>query len=298
MKNIPKHILTGVLWLIAALPLFVLYLLSHLLALILFSVVKYRRKVVDMNLTHSFPEKSAAERRVIARKFYLNLADIIHETIKFRHLSPRQLEKHVIIRNPEVLQPYFDEKRNFIIVTGHLGNWEWIGKRLSVAYPDCGIVLTKPLKDRFFEHYMTQILRLRRVSGLIIPYKEAFRHLIKNRKRFSYTMILGDQTPARGEINFWTTFLNQNTPFFLGTEKIAKALDMPVFFMRAYHPRQGRYEVDFELITEQPKETGEYEITLKHVRMLEDHIRSYPELWLWSHKRWKHKMREGEILVN
>lgn len=298
MKNIHKHLLTGVLWLIAALPLFVLYALSRVLAFFLFYILKYRRKVVAENLLRSFPEKSEKERHHIAKKFYLNLADIIHETVKFRHLSPRQLQKHVSYRNPEVIKPFFDKKQSFIIVTGHLGNWEWIGKSASIRYPDCGIVLTKPLKDKFFENYMTNTLRLRKVSGLIIPYKEAFRHLIRTRKDFSYSMILGDQTPARGEINFWTTFLNQDTPFYLGTEKIAKTLNMPVVFMRVFKPKQGRYEVSYEVITTSPKDTEEHEITLKHIHMLEDHIKAYPDLWLWSHKRWKHKMREGEKLIN
>jgi KDO2-lipid IV(A) lauroyltransferase len=298
MKNIHKHILTGVLWLIAALPLFILYALSHVLAFFLFHILKYRRKVVETNMKRAFPEKSDAERRKIAKRFYLNLADIIHETIKFRHLSPRKLEKDVIIRNPEILQPFFDNKQSFLIVTGHNGNWEWICKRISIAYPDHGIVLTKPLKDKFFENYMTGTLRLRKISGLIIPYKDAFRHLIKNRRNFTYTMILGDQTPARGEINFWTTFLNQETPFFLGTEKIAKSLNMPVLFMRSYHPKQGLYEVEFEVITTEPQKTTEHEITLSHIQMLEDHIKNNPDTWLWSHKRWKHKMRSGEQLIN
>ncbi len=298
MNSIHKHFITGVLWIIAALPVFILYALSYPLRFALFNIIKYRRDVVDENLRHAFPEKSSKERHIIAKRFYLNLADIIHETIKFRHLSPGKLEKHVILKNPQVLEPFFTEKRSFLIVTGHLGNWEWIGKRISIAYPDCGIVLTKPLKDKFFENYMTNTLRLRKISGSIIPYKDAFRHLIKNRKNFSYSLILGDQTPARGEINFWTTFLNQDTPFFLGTEKIAKTLDMPVVFMRSYKPKQGLYELDFEIITNNPKQTKEYEITLRHIHMLEDHIKENPEIWLWSHKRWKHQMREGEKLIN
>lgn len=294
MPHILKKIITGVLWLLSALPLCLLYLLSRVVALLLLHLLQYRKKVVMQNLQRAFPEKKPKTLRTIARHFYYNLADIIIETVKLRHLSNTQLEKHVILRNREVLDPYFQARRSFIIVTGHLGNWEWIGKRISIAWPLDGIVLTKPLKDPFFEHYMTEILRKSHISGQIIPYKQAFRHLIRNKEHFSYTLILGDQTPTRGEIQFWTPFLHQDTPFFTGTEKIAKTLNMPVVFMRVYHPRKGLYEVEFEVITDNPTPTAEHDITHTHIRMLEQHIQAYPELWLWSHKRWKHKMREGE----
>lgn len=297
MKLVLKEILTGVLWLIAALPLFILYGLSYVLAFFLYHVIRYRRKVVHTNLMNAFPEKSQRERNKIAKDFYLNLADIIHETVKFRHLSNKTLEQHVTIKNRELIDKLVKQNRSFILSMGHCGNWEWVVKRLSIAYPGMGNVVAKPLADPFFEHYMTQILRLRNIQGNIVPYKKIYRYLIKTRNNFSMNIIAGDQTPARGEITFWTTFLNQDTPFFMGTEKIAKSLDMPVVFMQIYHPKRGKYIIDLELITASPKTTKPNEITLKHIALLEQHIKQYPSTWLWSHKRWKHKMRPGEVIV-
>ncbi|PID95339.1 MAG: lipid A biosynthesis acyltransferase [Bacteroidetes bacterium] len=298
MKNIHKHLLTGIIWLLALLPLPVIYLLSTILSWTLLHVVKYRRKVVEENLLRSFPHKSMQERKRIMRKFYRNLSDIIFETIKMRHLSSRQLARRFTIKNPELLQPLFDAKKSFLIVTGHYGNWEWVWKGIAMAYPHQGIILTKPLKDPFFEQYMRKALRSRKAPGLIISYKKAYRHLIKHKADFLFAGILGDQTPTRGEINFWTSFLHQPTPFFLGTEKIARTLNMPVIYMITTRPARGRYEVSFEVITTQPTTTQEHEITLKYVHLLEKHIEKYPDNWLWSHKRWKHQMKEEDILIN
>ena len=103
------------------------------------------------------------------------------------------------------------------------------------------------------------------------------------------TMIAGDQTPTDTEINYWTPFLNQETPVFLGTEKISKIMDLPVIFFDNQRVKRGFYEVELKLITDKPKETAEYEITEAHVRLLESTINNHPDNWLWSHRRWKHK---------
>ena len=50
----------------------------------------------------------------------------------------------------------------------------------------------------------------------------------------------------------------------------------------------GYYEVSFELITQIPEGQLDGEITNLHTRKLEEKIKERPELWLWSHRRWKH----------
>ena len=55
---------------VSFLPLPVMYLMTDVLFVVLFYGVHYRRKVVDMNLRNSFPEKSEEERKRIARKYY------------------------------------------------------------------------------------------------------------------------------------------------------------------------------------------------------------------------------------
>ena len=59
---------------------------------------------------------------------------------------------------------------------------------------------------------------------------------------------------------------------------------------------RGRYEVEIELLCEDPKETKPYEVTEMHVRALERLINEAPEYWLWSHRRWKYK-RQGDKIV-
>ena len=100
--------------------------------------------------------------------------------------------------------------------------------------------------------------------------------------------MVADQSPSRDEANYWTTFLNQETAVYLGVEKIAKKFNHAVVFMSMRKVKRGYYETTFELITDKPNETKEFEITDKHTKLLENLINEKPEHWIWSHKRWKY----------
>jgi len=88
---------------------------------------------------------------------------------------------------------------------------------------------------------------------------------------------------------YWTTFLNQDTPVFKGTETIAKKLDMPVVYTYIRRVKRGFYEMEGEILTENPKATADGEISEMHTRRLEKDIIANPPFWLWTHRRWKHK---------
>jgi len=101
--------------------------------------------------------------------------------------------------------------------------------------------------------------------------------------------MVADQTPVKSEIQYWTKFLNQETPIFTGAEKIARSLGHAVVFVDLKRVNSGYYEVNISHLCDDPKNTKEYEITEKYTRLLEKSIIEQPEKWLWSHKRWKHK---------
>lgn len=279
---------TVVAWLISRLPFALLYGLSDVTSLLLYYVIRYRRKVVNLNLHRAFPEKSEKELRAIERKYFRHLADIILETIKIQGMTAQGIRKRLSVLNYDVIEIFRKQRRSIIVASGHLGNWEWFGPYWSTFHEFNSYAVVKPLTDEFFEQYMVRT-RLKFAEKGLIDFRKAFREMIAMKNDLCFTLILGDQTPTKDEINYWTTFLNQETAVFLGIEKIAKFLDQPVVFMDLYRTKRGHYQVEFSLITDTPKETAEYEITEAHVRKLEEVIRKRPYNWLWSHRRWKHK---------
>lgn len=285
-------------WFVTKMPDSVLYGLSGIARIVLSKVVGYRKDVIRNNLKKSFPEFSENEINRTMREFYKHFADIFVEVIKTPGLTADQIKERFSFVNSEVIRDVSKMKRSVIILTGHLGNWEWLGPGLVYKFPDLEcFAVVKPLSNPYFEKYMSDLRCLHQKDSLI-PFKQTLRYMINNNKRHTLTLFAADQTPHRSEINFNTRFLNQTTPFFTGFEKIAKMLNQPVVFLDLYRTRRGHYQVEFHLITDKPAETPDLYITNEYTRLLEQTIRKRPYNWLWSHRRWKYAPKEDEKAIN
>jgi len=272
---------------ISRLPFRQLYMFSGMVRILLQYVIRYRRNIIINNLSRSFPEKSKAEINNIVNRYYRNLADIIVEVVKLQRISPEDLKERFTFNGFEHLNHAFGNGRSVILAIGHCGNWEWMGAIFGILSPVRGFGVVKPLADKNFHKYM-ESLRHRFNPGGTIPFQHTYRAFIRNKKEMvSLNAIAADQTPTRSEINYWTTFLNQDTPFYIGVEKLARSLDFSVVFIDIRRTGRGRYTGDIQLITHDPMQTSDLEITEKYIRMLEDSIRRQPDNWLWSHRRWK-----------
>jgi KDO2-lipid IV(A) lauroyltransferase len=288
MGAIGFYIFYGINWVITLLPMRILYVLSDVLYLILYYVLAYRRKVVAENLRNSFPDKSAEELKTIGKKFYRHLADVMIEILKLTHMSKAQSLRRMTIINIELLERLYAEGRDVAAVIGHYNNWEWL-KSLIFHTRFQTVSIYKPLQNKQFDNFL---LELRTREGMVLsPMSLIVREILKARKanRRSIYSFITDQTPPKGDIKYWTKFLNQDTPVYLGVEKIASKYDMAVVFFNVRKIRRGYYEYTAELLFEHTSGLPEYVITERHVRRLEEIIREKPEYWIWSHRRWKHK---------
>lgn len=245
------------------------------------------------NLARSFPEKSLWERKDIERRFYRHLSDFFVEFFKPWHMSAKEIRKRCVFKHAEVLQRYYDKGRPVIGVMGHYGNWEWMTSYALLLNPAVSFyTLYKPLHNRVLDKMM---LRIRsRFGAKPIPRNDVLRVIVRDlqAKRVFLAAFIGDQTPNVYNLNFWTTFLNQDTPVLLGTEKIATKFNIPVISLTTRKVRRGYYEVEFVNLCENPGDLNPGVLTELHTRYLEEQIRQYPEYWLWSHRRWKHHRKE------
>ncbi|MCU0379542.1 MAG: lysophospholipid acyltransferase family protein [Bacteroidales bacterium] len=279
-------------YLITLLPLRVLYIFSDFFYLLLYYIFKYRRKVVAENLRNSFPEMREAELKRTERRFYRHLADMFVETLKITHLSPEEITKRFRYRDMSLLQSLYERKKDVVAICSHYNNWEWLSS-MPLYSPFTAMTIYMPLRNRSFDGFM---LNLRQRYGVIAsPMQQILRELVRLRKENvrTITAFIADQTPRPDEHTFWGTFLNQETPFYKGPEKVAAKLDMPVVFIHIIKVRRGYYEVETKLITDDPANEPPGFITSSHIRMLEEVIREKPEYWLWSHRRWKHKRKKN-----
>ncbi len=289
------YLLYGICYLVSLLPFRALYVLSDGIYLILYRLVGYRKKVVRKNLANSFPEKSEAQRREIERKFYHWLCDYFIEAIKLLSISKKQLDKHFILTNPEVITDCFKEGQSVGTILGHYCNWEWlscVGKDFDNENWKVGLVyhpLNSPASDRLFRKVRSSI-----PNGVPIPKKDTLRYLVEY-KREGIMSIFGyvyDQAPKWENIHLWLPFMNQDTPVFTGAERIMRKMDNAVFYVEMARPRRGYYTCTYHLITKDPKSLPEQEITHRFYQMLEQTIRQHPEYYLWTHNRWRRTHEE------
>lgn len=280
-------------WLLASFPLRALYVLSDGIYYILYYLVGYRRKVVRQNLTRSFPERSLDEIIRIEKKFYHYLCDYFMEEIKLLKMSSEELfERMSYINKSEFLQK-IDEYGGIILLIPHYANFEWIIGMGMIMPPDqIPVQIYKPLRNPYIDELF---LHLRsRFGGYNVAKHSTARELLKL-KRDNKKMVIGlitDQSPGPHDSRYWTTFLNQETAFMNGAERIAKMLKFPVFYCELKRIKRGYGEVSFELLTDTPQDMQEGYITELFARKVENTIQREPAYWFWSHKRWKLKKED------
>lgn len=272
---------------VSLLPFPLLYALSDFLYLVIYKVFGYRKEVVFSNLRNSFPEKSEKEIEEIAVRFYKWFCDLTLETLKTLTISPEELKERVTFNGIDILRDYAQREQSIIIVLGHFGNWELAGARYSQEKDIPRLyVIYHPLQNK---HFDALILKMRTRHGTqLYTMRETSKSMLRDRHLLTATAFIADQTPSP-ERAFWLTFMNQDTPVFQGTENLAKKLGYPVVYISITRPRRGHYNMQVETLVETPTNTQEGEITRIHTQRLEQDIKQNNDIWLWTHKRWKHR---------
>ncbi|MBC8155504.1 MAG: lysophospholipid acyltransferase family protein [Bacteroidetes bacterium] len=272
---------------LSRLPFRILYYLADVLCFVLAHVVRYRRSVIRLNLTRSFPEKTPAQIRALVRGYYRNLTDMIVETIKLPALSADELRQRVVYRSAEPIRQFLASGQSVLIMASHQANWEWLPAS-TVLNGMAADSIYKPLENPFFERLMRTI---RATFGANpVPTNRLLRDMASRRHEPRLIALVADQMPDTPEHGYWTTFMHQDTPFYPGSERLARSLNLPVYYIEMVRLRRGHYEATFIRVAEPPYTSLSAGTILERYRdLLEKTIIAHPSDWLWSHKRWKHR---------
>ncbi|MEI7851575.1 MAG: lysophospholipid acyltransferase family protein [Kiritimatiellales bacterium] len=259
----------------------------------LFFLISFRRRSLTLrNLEIAFPEKSPKERRAIAWRAFLNMAEFTGDSFLLMAnklsrdeiismVDASQLGKYIALRNAA--------DKGALHITGHLGNWELMAQYGALQGLESHIVVRQGSNRLIDEHIVTP-LRLR--HGNKVFYKEnAMLNTVKALKRGEAVAFLIDQKigPTEG------------VPIqFFGREVLAVAscavlqmrfhpLVIPVFLVKT---ARRRYKLIIgDAINWQddgsPKEEQIQKLTQQYQRVIEETIRQYPDQWFWMHNRWR-----------
>lgn len=286
----------NLLWLLSLLPLWVHYVLSNCMYLIIYHLIGYRKKVVRNNLMSAFPEKTEAEISIIERDYYLWFCDYLVETIKLMTISRKEMQRRMVFKGTDVIDQLTSEGVSCGVMLGHYCNWEWISTLpLSVSNKALCAELYHPIENPQFNQMFLNLRQ--RFGSVCIPMEETLRHIIKYRQEGRPLVIgyIADQKPNWRNIHLWIDFLNHTTPVFTGSERIIKRTKQAFFYGDVKRIRRGYYECEFKLIERHSELLPDYQLTEYYMQALEQTIRHEPAYWLWSHDRWSRTKEEFDI---
>lgn len=277
------------LWLISILPFPLFYLVSDFTCFIVYRIIGYRRKTVRNNLKLVFPEKSTAEIKKIEKKFYRHMVDMFLEMIKTMNISDKELKKRFRFTNVEELEKISARDQSLLLACGHYASYEWIIALQLYGLDFDSFGIYKTVKNKFFDKLVRDIRG--RYDAQLIPSHIATKSITNNQEQGLKAMygMIADQSPKKEKARNWTKFMGIRVPVFIGTEHLARKLNMAVVYLKVEKVKRGHYEATFIPITYNPLEEEEYSITKRYFKELEEQIYRAPEYYLWTHKRWKHR---------
>lgn len=289
-KSFGYYIIMAFTWPMQLFPLEFHFIISDFLCFWVYRVFGYRKTVVRQNLINSFPQKSIDEIKKIEKDFYRGFIDVFLETLYMTHIDITKDTKRLQIENFETLQKLEEKGKSIVLVTGHFGNWEYM-QFLTSKGVNKKFLVYKKLTNRAFDEYYRYI---RGRAAQPLEMKKTFRALMTeylNKVPFQ-AYFISDQRPIPEEIKHWVSFMNQDTPVMLGTEKIARKMEAAVLYAEISRVKRGYYKLSYDLLFEDSKATKPFEITDAFMKRLEKSINDNPEQYFWTHKRWKYKRED------
>ena len=268
---------------------------SWFLYLLAYFMFGYRKRVVKENLLMAFPEKSEDELKNIEKKFYFRFCKTLAELLITPYISEKYLYEKAVLKESE-RGDYLEgtqSQRGGIMLTGHFFNWEWAGLRVGMVSKKPFYVVYLPLKSQSFDAYFRDLRG--KFGNIPVKMRHIFRALTENHDQKPVACFLADQSPPRGRAVNYHDFFGRRVPFYNGAVKMAKKLDLPLLFGYPEYKNDGTYTVKIEVLAQYPAQFNDEELLELYVRKLEETIRFDPANWLWSHRRWKHAKKEGEI---
>jgi KDO2-lipid IV(A) lauroyltransferase len=267
------------------LPWSVFYKLSDFLAWVLRTVVRYRKKVIVQNLSNSFPDLEQKEILALAKKSYINLADVLLEGLRGFTMSSEEANKRYVWKNPEVTDKYFHKGKHVIGLASHYGNWEWGTQTIGHQLKHRTLGIVRLLKNPLVNDYLQKTRCAKNVYVADIGETRAAVERFKSEP--TLFILISDQGPRNAKKAHWMQFLNQETPCLYGADNLARENNWPVVNISTERIKRGYYELTIEELSEESRLNLPGVITEKYMRRLEQQIIQKPENWLWSHRRWK-----------
>ncbi|MGB9771395.1 MAG: lysophospholipid acyltransferase family protein [Candidatus Kapaibacteriota bacterium] len=246
-----------------------------------------RMRIARENLKNAFPEKDEQWYKQTARKVFENMGIVFSEFIALGWLSDDIIKDYIRFENVEIIRKKNEEGKGVLLLSGHYGNWEFLAYAVKVYLNLPVLIVVKPLSNNILDKVVNKF-RTQRGNSVVSMYESALK-IVRTLRNGGVVALLADQSATRDK-DIFVDFFGRKAATFDSPAYFALKYNVPVIL--GFAKRQGYYynvrlvELDHsDLIFD---EEGIYTFTNRYLRLLEDAIREQPELWLWTHRRWKH----------
>jgi KDO2-lipid IV(A) lauroyltransferase len=286
------------LWLGAVLPFRLVWAVGGLIGRVAWWVGRSDRELALAHLALAFPERSEAEREAIARATFLHYGHGAAEAAQMPRLD-RILETYIAFagEGEAMLRGASQAGKGFIFVTGHLGSWELLARRIVRAGVPAIVIAARSWDRRLDD--MVEAFRLR--GGVPTLFREdpgGGRTLLRSLRDGMALGILIDQDTKVQSV--FVPFFGHLASTPRAAADLALRFGCPVFvgWSRRRGPKAGDgYLLEVEPVPYDPapadKDAEALRVTAYCTARMEQAIRLAPEQWVWMHRRWKTKPPES-----
>lgn len=195
--------------------------------------------------------------------------------------------RRMVFVNPEAITQFTDRGISVSAYLGHFGNWEWISSAALWVPADIEMAqIYHNLKSKAMDEV---VLHMReRMGQKCVEMRDTVRFMASDSDRPRVIGFIADQSPKRKVAKYFIPFLNHEVPVLTGTEKATKHYGYQALFIAVRRVKRGYYQAEFVPLADDPASLPDFELTDRYFARLEAEIRQHPELYLWTHNRFKY----------
>lgn len=275
-------------WILNLIPFNFSLKIGETLGKCLFSLDRKHREITLTNLRRAFRnEKNEREISEIAKACYENLGRSFVEFSRLLRHNPEYVKKYIIIDGFENYINAKEKGRGVLYLTAHCGNWELMAlTQALMGYPLS--IVARPIDNPYLNRKVEQIRT--RYGNKIIEKRRAMRGILRCLDEKGTIGVLLDQNVTKKE-GVFVDFFGESACTNKGMALIASKIGAPVLPAFIHYLGGGRHRIivgeEIEIERSGDAEKDVISNTSRFTKIIEDHIRKYPEEWLWLHRRWK-----------
>lgn len=258
----------------------------------LYMISAKRRSITLDNLQKAFPEKDLSWCKQISKVSFQNIGIVFTELATFKYFTEDDFRYYFQIENLDEVIEAHKRGKGVLLLSAHYGNWEILAYAFGLVSKIPITIPVKPQRNKSLD----DIINLYRTSGgnKVVSMYNAALEIVKALRKGGIVAMLVDQS-ATEDRDVFIEYFGRPASTFESPAALCLKFDIPLFMAFAERQENGSYyikaiEIDHSDL-ENSKE-GIYELTKRHVNLLEKMVRKHPDHWAWQHRRWKHTPKQ------